>query len=142
VAAAIACAQLERLPEILAARRQIFAGYQSRLEGIPGLGFQPVAEWAVPAPWMFCLTVDAEAFGQTRDRLAADLDAQGIETRPFFHPLHTLPPYADRPRPDLQVTERLAVSGLNLPTYVGLRDEDLDRIADAVRRSFRGLGVR
>ncbi|CAN5671752.1 GDP-perosamine synthase [soil metagenome] len=132
VAAAIACAQMERLPEIISERRQIFAGYQARLDGIPGLGFQPIAGWAQAAPWMFCLTVEPDAFGRTRDELAAELDRRGIETRPFFHPLHRLPPYSGGSGADLPVTDHVASVGLNLPTYIGLSDRDLDRVAAAI----------
>ena len=93
VACALLCAQLERREAILARRRAICAAYRRKLEGVPGVGFQPVAPWAEPAPWLFSITVDAEAFGRTRDELMAALAAEGIETRPFFIPMHQLPPY-------------------------------------------------
>jgi perosamine synthetase len=132
LAAAIACAQLERFDEIVSARQTIFDGYRERLAGIPGLGFQPVATWAHPAPWLFCVTVEENGFGRTRDELATELDARGIETRPFFAPLHQLPPYAGDHHAQLPVTDRLGASGLNLPTYIGLDDSDLDRVAQAI----------
>jgi perosamine synthetase len=137
IAAAIACAQLERFADIVAARREIFDGYRERLDGIPGIGFQPVADWAEPAPWLFCVTVDADAFGRTRDELAIELEARGIETRPFFHPLHRLPPYADSAAAALPVTDRIAESGINLPTWVGLSEADLDRVAEAITSAKR-----
>jgi perosamine synthetase len=142
VAAAIACAQLERIDEILADRRASFRGYAERLVGIPGIAFQPVESWAEPAPWLFCITVDAAAFGTTRDTLASELEAVGIETRPFFVPLHQLPAYRDLPTPELPQTARLAETGLNLPTFVGLASSDLDRVADAIRRVQRSGGKR
>jgi perosamine synthetase len=58
VACAILCAQLERHEQIISQRRQIFATYRELLQGIPGVGFQPVAAWSEPTPWLFCLTVD------------------------------------------------------------------------------------
>jgi perosamine synthetase len=132
VACAILCAQLERLPELIAGRQRIFDGYRRRLEGVAGIGFQPVAAWATPAPWLFCITVDPETLGCSRDELAAALDVAGIETRPFFRPLHTMPPYANGSWTNLDVTERVAASGLNLPTSAMVRDPELDRIAEAI----------
>jgi len=129
VACAILCAQLERLPDLLADRRRVFDGYRRRLEGIDGIGFQPVADWATPAPWLFCITVDSEAFGCSREELAAALDSAGIETRPFFHPLHGMPPYATSRSTSLAVTERVAASGLNLPTSGAIGEPELDVIA-------------
>ncbi len=136
VACAILCAQLERREEIIRRRRQIFAIYRECLSGTPGIGFQPTAPWAEPAPWLFCITVNPDELGLTRDQLVHSLDAEGVETRPFFIPLHRLPPFAEQSRrrgEDLPVTDRLSAIGLNLPTYTGLRDEEVERIADLIR---------
>lgn len=138
VACALLCAQLERREGIVARRRRVFEAYHKRLAAIPGIGLQPVAPWAEPAPWLFCITVDEAVYGRSRDGLMADLEEQGIETRPFFIPLHTQPPYRDasRRRGDrLPVTERLGATGMNLPTYGGLRPRQITRITGAIRSS-------
>lgn len=140
LSAALLCAQLERFGEIAARRRRIFEGYRRRLEGVPGIGFQPVAEWAEPAPWLFCITVDPDRFGIDRDELMAVLADRDIETRPFFIPIHTLPPYRDRAADrgcELPVTDRVAAAGMNLPTYHGLTAGDLDRICGIIIRAGR-----
>jgi perosamine synthetase len=140
VAAAILCAQLERADGIIERRRQIFESYRELLEDIPGVSFQPVAEWAEPAPWLFCLTVEEHDFGRSRDDLVRTLASEGIETRPFFIPLHTLPPFreAARARKDLlPSSEALARTGLNLPTHTGLTDGQLEQIALAIRHAAR-----
>jgi perosamine synthetase len=136
VACAILCAQIERREAIVDRRRRMFATYRSGLDGIPGIGFQPVADWAMPAPWLFCITVDPYAYGRTRDELVTRLDAEGIETRPFFMPLNALPPFREGAigRGDaVPVAEGLSESGLNLPTFGGLTDEDQARVIDSVR---------
>ena len=140
VACAILCAQIERRDAIVDRRRGIFDTYRSGLAGVPGIGFQPVAEWAVPAPWLFCITVDPHAYGRTRDELVDRLDAEGIETRPFFIPLNTLPPFREgalRRGDAVPVAESLGESGLNLPTFGGLTEDDQARVIDAVRGSAR-----
>jgi perosamine synthetase len=139
VACAILCAQLERWPEISERRANVFATYRESLSGIDGIGLQPAAEWATPAPWLFCITVDEARFGASRDQLAAKLEEASIETRPFFFPLHRLPPYEGRPgssRP-LPITDRLAQTGMNLPTFSRMTASDVERVASAIRRVKR-----
>ncbi len=138
VACAILCAQLERKTAILGRRRQIFARYRAALEGAPGIGFQPVAPWAEVSPWLFCITVDEAAAGIGRDALMAELKDARIDSRPFFIPLHRMPPYeaASRARGEhLPRAERLSASGINLPTYNALSDSDVDRITAVIRRA-------
>jgi perosamine synthetase len=135
VAAAILCAQMERRHEIVSLRRRIFDKYVKLLSGIAGIGFQPIADWAEPAVWLFCITVDENEYGRSRDELARVLASENIETRPFFVPLHTLPPFREESRARgelLPVTEQLADAGMNLPTYNELRDSDLERIAEVI----------
>jgi len=143
VASAILTAQLERADEIIAGRRRVFDGYDKRLQGIPGIGFQPVADWAEPAPWMYCITIDSTSYGRTRDELADLLTENGVDTRPFFIPLHTLPPFREGSRArgeNLPVTDHLAASGINLPTYAALSDDDLDYVCDLIRKGAKSSG--
>jgi len=138
VAAALLCAQLERQDEIIRRRREIFGAYRDALGGIPGIAFQPVAPWAEPAPWLFCITVDAEEFGLSRNQLMEFLGRRGIDTRPFFIPLHTLPPFREGSRERgerLPITDRLGQIGLNLPTFSMLTEEDIHRVASEITRA-------
>ncbi len=140
VACALLCAQLERRDALLRKRREIFAQYRERISGTPGIEFQPIAPWAEQAPWLFSILVDRERYGRDRDELTRLLDAEGIETRPFFIPLHTLPPYIEgwrRRGRALPITERLAATGMNLPTYPQLAEEDLVRVVAAIRAEAR-----
>jgi perosamine synthetase len=137
VACALLCAQLERSEALIARRREIFALYRELLDGVPGLEFQPTADWAQPTPWLFSVLVDERRYGKSRDELAEALGRDGIETRPFFIPLHTLPPFqaesverGDR----LRVTEELGISGLNLPTHTQLENEQVVAVAEVIRR--------
>jgi perosamine synthetase len=138
LACALLCAQLERRDQIIGQRRRIFAAYKKMLQGIPGIGLQPVAQWAEPGPWLFCIIVEEKEYGRSRDELMAILAEQGIETRPFFIPLHTLPPFrseSQRRGEKLPVTDRIAAWGFNLPTYSTLRDDDIEIIVEIIRKS-------
>ncbi|NJD27507.1 MAG: DegT/DnrJ/EryC1/StrS family aminotransferase [Chloroflexi bacterium] len=139
VACALLCAQLERWMELAGRRAAVFEAYERALSQVAGIGFQPRADWAEPARWLFCITVDEAGFGMSRDELAGRLDADNIETRPFFHPLHRLPPYEHRigsNRP-LPVTDHLALAGLNLPTSSLMTDEDVARVVTAIKNARR-----
>lgn len=141
VQAALLCAQLDRHDVIIQQRRRVFAAYRERLANVPGIGLQPQAPWAEPAPWLFSIVVDERQFGRSRDELAALLAADGIETRPFFVPLHRLPPFREASRArgeELPVTDRLAASGMNLPTYNTLAEADIDYVVERIRAHGRG----
>jgi perosamine synthetase len=145
IAAAILCGQLERSDDMLGRRRRIFTLYRDLLEDIPGIGFQPVAPWAEPAPWLFCVTVDSDEFGMTRDQLMQVLAQRGIETRPFFIPLHTLPPFREGARyrgEFLPVTDHLGQAGLNLPTFPALTDAQTHRICAEIASARRSTAPR
>jgi perosamine synthetase len=138
VACAMLCGQIERREQIIERRREIFTRYRELLDGVPGVGFQPVAAWATPAPWLFCLTIDAANFGQSRDAVADALGRAGIETRPFFLPLHHLPPFREGSRRRNEVlpeTDRLAAAGINLPTFAALTRQQIEFICQTIRRA-------
>ena len=66
--------------------------------------------------------------------MTARLASEGIDSRPFFHPMHTLPPY--RTTESFLVAEDIAARGLNLPTGYGLTQSDVDRVVSALARSL------
>jgi perosamine synthetase len=140
VTCALLCAQLERLGKILEWRGKIFELYGNLLKDVPGVGAQPVAPWATLAPWLFSVTIDPERFGCARDELMDRLAAQGIDTRPFFIPIHTLPPFQENSRrrgEELPVTVELASRGINLPTYSTITDEQVTTVAKAIATMAR-----
>ena len=128
IAAAIGCAQLERIDETLASKRTVARWYASYLEGVEGVTLQSEASWAKCVFWMNSILVAPEL----RDPLMAHLAADGIDTRPFFHPAHTMPVY--RSSDSFPVAERLGASGINLPSYADLSEEQVVQICASVRR--------
>jgi perosamine synthetase len=76
------------------------------------------------------------ADGPSATDVATRLAAEGIDSRPFFHPMHTLPPYATSER--FPVAEDLAARGLNLPSGYGLRRDDVARVVAALARALEG----
>jgi perosamine synthetase len=134
--AALGVAQMERLDEILAAKRRIADRYRTALEGVPGITLPPQQPWAHNVHWLYSILVSEDVFGLSRDELTDRLDAAGVETRPVFPPLHTQPPYAAGGG-SYPVAEELAGRGLSLPSAVGLRDDEIDRVAGLIARAGR-----
>jgi perosamine synthetase len=125
LAAAIALGQLEMIDWHLARRAEVARWYAELLDGVDGLKLATSAATG-GVDWLVSALVPASA----RDGIAASLASRGVETRPFFPPLHTLPPYAvDGAR--FPVAERLAATGLNLPTSARLSRDDVEYVVRA-----------
>lgn len=128
--AALGQAQLDRVEELVAGKRQIFAWYRDRLGDHPYLQLNAEPMGTVNSYWMSTVVVDP-AGGVTKEALAEQLLAAGISSRPFFHALSSLPAYAalpaaERARGANPVSRRLGRYGLNLPSALSLTEEDVD----------------
>lgn len=135
IQAAIGLAQLERIDDFLTYRERIVATYNEHLRSIPGIILPPDADWAKNIYWLYSIVVDESVTGITRDLLAQRLEERGIETRPFFYPLHVQPAYlayADDSR--YPNTDWLAERGLSLPTANDIKLEDVIRVCEAIRQ--------
>ena len=135
IQAAIGCAQLEQADRILARRKEIAAAYASGLAGIAGLTPPPAEAWAESVHWMYSVLVEP-AFGLDREAVRTALRARGIDSRPFFVPLHELPPYHVEAR--FPVATALGKTGMNLPSGTGLLPHEIATVCDAVRELGRG----
>jgi perosamine synthetase len=129
IQAAIGLAQLEQIETLIAIRRRNADHYNRRLAEVPGLTLPPAAPWAENVYWMYSVLVE-EKFGIDRDTLRLKLRQAGIDTRPFFYPVHTLPMY--NTGQSLSVAEDLGRRGLNLPSGATLTPAQIDYICDVI----------
>jgi dTDP-4-amino-4,6-dideoxygalactose transaminase len=131
--AATALVSLENLDDHVATRRALAQRYMNGLIDVAGIRFPAVAASDVANFKDFCVMLD-EAFGLDRDSVGAALDAEGIETRRYFWPpVHRHDAYAHVPKTDLPVTDSAAGSVLSLPMFGDLREDDVDRVVEALR---------
>jgi len=133
LAAAVGVAQLEQLPGFLAAKRRIAARYDEALGAVAGITLPPRARWAEPSLWLYSVGIDARALGRDRRRMVDDLAAAGIQARPIWSPLHTMPMYREQPRLGGAVAEDLFEAGLSLPCSVSLTPAQQDAVVRAIR---------
>ena len=112
----------------MAKRRQIMGWYRDRLAGERGVRLNREAPWARNAFWLVCLEVD-ELTDQGRETLMRELKTAGVDSRPYFYPVSDLPMYDSA---DTPVAHRVAPTGINLPTYFTLTEQDVDEICREV----------
>ena len=136
IEAAIGLAQMERVEELVGARKRVARWYRPRLGGLPGLTQPAEVAPATNVFWLYSVLAESQA---RRDALMTGLEAAGVETRPFFYPVHHFPMYAGgRTDRDCPVACDLSARGINLPTSTYLKEEDVDYIARAVCDLARG----
>jgi len=129
VQAALGVAQLERIDQFCEIKIRNAHRYAERLASVPGITLQPEADWAKSVFWMYSVLVD-ETFPLSRDELAKALKQRGVDTRPFFRAIHTMPSH---PRSVyLPVAEDLAARGMNLPSSTKLTLEQVDYVSQQI----------
>ncbi len=136
--AAMGLAQVERLEELVERKRRIFRWYADRLRAVDGLTLNAEPPQTRNSYWMVTMLLDPR-HGLGKGTMPERLGSRGIATRPFFHPLSSLPAYqgtpaAQRGREGNPVSYRLSPSGINLPSALCLEEQDVDRVCAEVRR--------
>lgn len=141
VLAAIGRAQLQVLPARVAARRAVYERYVQALGSQAGLAFMPEISGGVSTRWLTALTIDAAVAGVGVEDVIAALEAQNIEARRLWKPMHLQPLYAACPyypqRPGDSLADRLFRDGLCLPSGSNLTLEQQQRTIAAVRRCLQ-----
>jgi dTDP-4-amino-4,6-dideoxygalactose transaminase len=135
--AALGRAQLETLPERVTTRRRIRDRYAALLGDVPGISFMPEAPYGTTNAWLTCMVVDPESFGADREAIRVALEAEDIEARPLWKPMHLQPVFAANDIFGGDVSARLFERGLCLPSGSSLTEEDQDRVVETVLRSRR-----
>jgi len=131
IQAAIGCAQLERIEELIGRKREIFATYKTHLGGLAGVSMNPEPEGTINGAWMPTVVFSPET-GVTREMLQAAFASENIDARLVFYPLSSLPMFESRSENRLawDVPRR----AINLPSYHDMRDDSLDRVCDVLER--------
>jgi len=130
ICAAIGCAQLERIDDILINKRRVAQNYIDGINGLP-IEFHKEIGNVKHSYWMFTILVKSE---NQRIELRNYLKENGIETRPTFHPVHTMPMYNEGEI--FEVAEDLGSKGINLPSYPDLSDSDIKFITDRIKEFY------
>lgn len=137
--AAMGIAQMERLDELIAMKRDIFGFYAEALDGTPGLALNAEPPHVFNSYWMVTAVLDPK-LGLLKQQVAAELGAEGIDTRPFFYPLSWQPAFRSQPSATGAAARNpnayaISPTGINLPSgYNVTRD-----VAARVARSLKSI---
>lgn len=120
--AALGCAQLERLPQLLVDKRKLYERYREALKGVAGVSLFAEPPHGTSNYWLQALVLDRAQAAQ-RDALLAATNAAGIMTRPVWTLMHRLAPFVAAPRMDLSCAEDLERRIINIPSSAVLGRE-------------------
>jgi perosamine synthetase len=131
--AAVGLGQLEKFDWHVSRRQEVAAQYNHAFAELDGTHLElPLVEpWATSSAWLYTVVL-SDGARLNRDDLILRLEADGIESRPVFYPMHVMPPYRST-RGVFPVAERLGARGISLPTHAQLTENDIALVADRVR---------
>jgi len=128
--AAVGLAQLERLPDMLAAKRKIADAYDAALAGRNDLVPMPRADWADSSCWLYSVLCSSAAEAEA---LVDDLASAGIQSRTFWHSLSAQSPYRAAPTRLTGVAAQISGRVVSVPSGSGLNADQIERVAAALR---------
>lgn len=133
VQAAIGCAQIERVEDLVRRKREILALYREELAHLSGISMNPEPEGTVHGAWMPTVVFAPET-GVTREKLQAAFAAENVDARVFFWPLSSLPMFG-------AVTNNCIAwdipgRAINLPSYYDMTHEDIKRVIGVIERTY------
>jgi perosamine synthetase len=130
--AALGLAQMERVEKVVERKRRNARLYRSLLKNVPGIILPQEAPWARHVYWLYTVLIE-DRFKISRKRVIEKLALQGIETRPVFYPITSMPPYRNGRGQRFSVAERVSKKGLSLPSSPLLKKADIGRICAVFR---------
>ncbi|HOU09350.1 MAG TPA: DegT/DnrJ/EryC1/StrS family aminotransferase [Clostridiales bacterium] len=136
VVAGIGRGQLKVLERRIARKKEIFSFYRRELEGLDGLSFMPVNDFNEPNYWLTCIQLKGSV--RPLDVIEA-LEADNIESRPIWKPLHLQPFFAGCGCVGGDTARGIFENGLCLPSGTNLSDEDLERVARVMKKIWQAV---
>jgi len=134
ILAAIGRGQLRKLDDRVVAKRRIFEQYRQLLGDLPGIAFMPEAATGRCNHWLTVILIDQAEFGATPEQVRLALEAENIEARPIWKPMHLQPVFQGCRIRGGAVSERLFRLGLCLPSGTAMLPADIERVAHVIRK--------
>jgi len=133
VVAAIGLGQLRALDTRVEQTRAVFKRYEESLSGLPGLTMMSEMETGKCNRWLTVILVDEAQFGASPEAIRLALDAENIEARPVWKPMHMQPVFKGTRCVGGEVSERYFSTGLCLPSGSEMTGSDLDRVCSMIK---------
>lgn len=129
IQAALGCAQLQRVEDLVARKREILQAYREALAGMEGIVMNPELPDTVIGAWMPTVVFDAGTLVTSERMVQAFVDAR-IDGRVFFHPLSSLPMFGSQPGAPRAAS--IARRAVNLPSFHDMTSAQIERVAGVV----------
>jgi perosamine synthetase len=134
IQAALGLAQLERVNELIEAKRRIFRWYAEGLDSVRGIRLNQEAPWARSICWMSSILID-ETTPLSRDEVRSELRRRNVDTRPVFPAISQYPIWPVR-QPPQSIAKRVGDGGINLPSGVCLKRQQVEYVCRALRETL------
>lgn len=131
--AAVGVAQLTKIDKFINRKREIARWYAEGLKNLAEEGLirlQPEMPWAKNVYWTYSILIEDD-FGVPRDDLILNLAENGIESRPFFYPIHTMPPYQNQE--NIPSAQDISRKGISLPSGVTLKRDEVEYVVSTIK---------
>lgn len=134
IQAAIGCAQMERIEELIRRKREIFYSYRESLSKLSGVRMNPEPEGTIIGAWMPTVVFESET-GITREKLQIAFLAENVDARVFFWPLSSLPFFKEQKLN--KNSYRIPLNAINLPSHHDLSGESIGIVVRIVMGLYK-----
>ncbi len=137
ILAALGLAQFEVLEERVARKRAIYDLYVKKLNDVPGITFMPEADYGKGNRWLTAALIDDKVFGTGPQGVIDALEADNIEARPVWFPMHLQKVFSHCRVAGGEVAESIHRQGVCLPSGTSMSDADVSRICGIIRATYK-----
>lgn len=130
IQAAIGCAQIERIDQLINRKQEIFRYYREHLQGVSDIFINPEPSGIVNGAWMPTIVFSAQS-KISREELQLSFQKENIDARVFFHPLSSLPMFENKPQNSWAMD--ISTRAINLPSYHDMSNQEQDRILSVLK---------
>lgn len=145
ITAALGLVQLKRLPEILAARKQVEAWYQAQISSFEGIKPPYIAPGVDVVHWtLYTVHLGTRFSASSRDALVEDLATEMVEAAPYTRPLHLQRAYVEQfgyRKGDFWVTEKVADRAIALPFHTQITEDEIAFIVKTAKDASINVGA-
>jgi len=135
IQAAMGCAQMEQLDSFVEKKRRTAEIYSSGLADVYGISSPVEADYAKSTFWLYTIQVDKEKFGLSARELMNTLHCKGIQTRPLWYPLNSLPPFKDSFAYNLHNVSHIHSNSLSIPCSVDITGKEIQKVIDEIKKA-------
>jgi perosamine synthetase len=135
--AAFGVAQLEKVDEYLDAKRKSAKLYNELLKDVKGITLIKNDDADVSnCYWLYSILVEDD-YPVSRDELLSILKENGVGARPFFMPVHEMPPYSNCKAGSMEFTKAVSAKGINLPSSVSITEEEINVVSNVIVKNSK-----